>query len=703
MEKVPVFCGKDCGGNACPLLAMVEGGVVTRIINNPAAGQLMTGCRRGYNLPLEVYAKDRILKPLIRTGERGSGDFREASWGEALDLVAGRLGEIKTRFGSTSILNLASAGSTAVFHNTEALLSRFLNLFGGATVLNSNYSNAAASFILPFLLGKEWKESGFDASTMIDSRMIILWGANPMEARLGTEVDLSLLAARNRGAKIVVVDPRRSPTARRLSAWWIPCRPGTDTALMLALLHTLFRENLVDRASIERYSHGFGHLEAYVLGKKDGEEKSPAWASKLCGTPVEEIIRFSRMYGTEKPALLFPGYSIQRVFAGEEPFRLTLALQIATGNFGKPGGSTGSLNNRLTRPRIGTLPALDSEDQITLPVVSWPDLILQGKGGGWPEDIHAAYIMGCNFLNQGADLNKNIAALGKLDFSVIHELFLTPTARYCDIVLPVAHTLEREDLGIPWAGNFLTYKPQAVKPPGDVKTDYEILSSLASRLGFEREYTEGRNASQWIQLFMDQSEIPDQEEFRKTGVYIKKERAPAGFCSFIKDPEEFPLSTPSGKAEIYSETYFRETGFSPYPVWQSPPEDPRYPLRLITPKPFNRTHSQGGGVPEIESQRRQVLEMNPEDALERGISEGEVVLVHNPRGECLITVSLERDILKGTVSLAEGVWVEFDQAGRDLRGSANLLTSTTATKPGFAVIMHGIPVQVSKNLPSDSL
>ena len=178
MAKVPVFCGKDCGGNACPLLATVEDGQVVRIANNPAAGPYLKGCQRGFDLAKERCASDRLLKPLIRTGERSSGQFREAPWKEALDLVAARLGELRAKHGPHTVLNLSSAGATGALHATEPLLARFLNLSGGATVLKGSYSIGAAHFVLPYLFGPDWKASGLDAATLRQARMIILWGAN---------------------------------------------------------------------------------------------------------------------------------------------------------------------------------------------------------------------------------------------------------------------------------------------------------------------------------------------------------------------------------------------------------------------------------------------------------------------------------------------------------------------------------------------
>jgi anaerobic dimethyl sulfoxide reductase subunit A len=696
MQTIPVFCGKDCGGNACPLVATIENGRVTHVANNPAGGKFLKGCPRGFSLPHELYAPDRILTPLIRVGERGSGQFRQASWEEALGLAAGRLGDIRAKFGSEAILNLASAGSTSALHATGPLLRRFLDLFGGATTLTGSYSNGAARFVLPYLFGDQWSASGFDAATMQYSQMIVLWGANVLEARLGTEINQRLVQAKQRGAQIIVIDPRYSETAKHTATWWIPCRPGTDTALMLAVLFVLVTENWLDRPFISQHSVGFDQLERYVLGQDGGEPRSPGWAESLCGVPAEDIRRLARAYATAKPAMLLPGYSIQRVAAGEETYRCAVALQIATGNFGRRGGSTGSINNRLPTPQVGTLPVPALPNQPKVPVVRWPDAILEGRSGGYASDIHALYSIGGNYLNQGSDIPKNIAAFQKVEFAICHELFITPTARYCDLVLPAAHALEKEDIGLPWLGNFLTYKTQAVALQGQARCDYDILCDLAARLGFGEEFSGGRSAAAWVQHFLDQSEIPDHSEFRRVGLYLAPDQERIGLADFTLDPLRYPLSTPSGRVEIASTQYQRETGFPAIPTWQAPPADPLYPLQLITPKSPHRTHSQCSNLPAIRGKAKHTLDMHPLDAAARGITDGELVHMHNSHGAALVTVRLSQDVMTGMVCLPEGIWVERGVDGRDTAGAANMFTSTAGTAPSTSCIMHGIGVQVER-------
>ncbi len=329
-------------------------------------------------------------------------------------------------------------------------------------------------------------------------------------------------------------------------------------------------------------------------------------------------------------------------------------------------------------------------------VVRWPDAILEGRAGGYPGDLRAIYSVGGNFLNQGSDIRKNVSAFLKVDFSVCHELFMTPTARYCDVILPTAHALEKEDIGAPWLGNFLAYRRAAVPIQGLARTDYDILCDLSDRLGFGAEFSEGRTAEQWVQLFLDRSEVPDHDAFRATGLYLGPDQERVGLADFAADPSGHPLRTPSGKVEIASSRYHRDTGFPEIPTWQPQPADPRYPLLLITPKSPHRTHSQGSGIEEIRRLAAHALEMNPGDTAARGIADGEIVRAFNDRGEVRVTVRFSEDIAPGVVRLPEGAWVELDGNGRDTTGSANMLTSTDGTAPAVACIMHGVVVEVSR-------
>ena len=261
------------------------------------------------------------------------------------------------------------------------------------------------------------------------------------------------------------------------------------------------------------------------------------------------------------------------------------------------------------------------------------------------------------------------------------------------MIFPAASALEKEDIGLPWAGNYLLYKSAMTAPRGLARSDYDALWALADRLGFGNAFSEGRTAADWIDSFIALSDVPDPEAFRRTGIYIAPEQERVGLAAFAADPAASPLGTPSGRIEIASDRYARETGFPAIPTWQPPPEESGCPLRLITPKSRHYTHSQSN-LP-LPGREAHALTMHPADAASRGIEDGDMVRVYNAHGEGLVTARLSEEIIPGVVSLPEGIWVRLDEDGRDQGGSANMFTSTEGTAPAVANIMHGMNVEVA--------
>ncbi len=712
-HTVPVSCNRDCGAG-CPLLAHLEDGRLVRITHNPLGSPHMRGCLRGLRMAEVLYSPQRLLRPLERSGPRGSGAFREIGWPEALAKVADRLEALRERHSCDSLLRLGGSGSCrGALHHTGRLAARFLTLWGGFTDTGGNYSSQAADFVLPYLFGTRW--AGLDAATLQFSNLILLWGANVSDTRFGCELESCIRARRRQGVPVIALDPRRSRTVERLADEWIPVLPGTDSALMAAVLHVLLTEGLVDRPFIRRTSRGFEELERTILGLADGRPKSPDWAEPICGVPAERIARLARLYGRRRPAALLPGLSIQRTLGGEEAVRMAVSLQVATGNVGVPGGSTGAnIWNRLPPPRCGSIgvPAPPAPSPAaaapSVPVYRWADAVLGEEAGGRPAgphpenrpEIRAIYSVGGNYLVQGADLRKSIRAFSRVELAVCHDYFLTPTARWCDFVLPAVTFLEREDIVFPGT-NHLLYSGQAVAPVGEARTDYAIFCGLAERLGFADSFSEGRSAAQWLDRFLAESEVEDVERFRRTGIWFGKEQFRVGLADFVRDPDGSPLATPSGRIEIASAAYAR-TGFPaaprPFPPDPADPDDPRgeYPLRLVTPHARYRINSQNANLPGFARREEQRLWMNPTDARRLGIGDGDPARVENDRGRVVVAVRVTEDIRPGVVCLPAGAWPALDGEGTDTAGSANLLTSTTPTEPSQGSRTHSVRVRVER-------
>jgi anaerobic dimethyl sulfoxide reductase subunit A len=693
---LPVSCNKDCGAG-CPLTVYIENGIIVRIGDNPDRLPFMQGCPRGYQSHRAVYSPDRLTTPLIRTGERGSGEFRESEWDEALGLVADGLKNARDNHGPASIMHIGGSGSCrGAIHNTGSLTTRFFRLFGGFTTFSNGYSSAAEGFVNPYLFGTG--SVGTDAETLLQSKMIILWGANISDTRFSCELENVIIAARKSGVPVIVIDPRKSRSVERLSTDWIPILPGSDTAMMAAILYVLLSDALVDTGFIQRCTAGFEELKGYILGTHDGQPKSPNWAEAICGVPEQTIADLARDYGRTKPTALIPGLSVQRSIGGEEAIRMAVALQAATGNIGILGGSSGSaIWGRLPGPRMPSIgpvvePGLAAADVRRLPVYRWPDAVLEGTEGGYPSDIHCLYVVGGNYLNTGSDITKNVRAFKKADFSVCHELFMTPTAQYCDVVLPVTSYLEREDVVFP-ADNSVFYTARAADPVGASRNDYDILAALAHRLGFGDAFTGGRTASQWLERFIDESEIDDVDAFRRTGMYNRPERDRVAFADFVKDPTAAPLGTPSGLIEISSPAYAK-TGFPPYPTARGfAPSDP-YPLFLISPHGRYRINSQNSNDPWFSQREPPELTIHSKDASERGITDGSTVLVSNDRGSVAVSARVTDAIMPGVVCLPAGAWTVIDENGIGRGGSPNMVTSTEPTLPSHGSRTHAVGVQV---------
>jgi anaerobic dimethyl sulfoxide reductase subunit A len=688
-----VSCNRDCGGG-CPLIARVEGGRVVRISNNPAGSSWrMSGCPCGFSMPRILYAPDRLKRPLVRTGPRGSDSFRETSWDEALSIVADRLSDVVSRHGPESILDMGGSGSSrGAVHNTSVLPLRFLQGLGGGTTTRGSYSSEALNYVKPLLFGSAFP--GIDAATLQFSDLIVLWGANVADTRFAADLENRIRERRRQGVRVVSVEPRRSRTAERLADEWIPVLPGTDTALMMAVLHVLLEDGLADRDFVARCTTGFEELERYVRGSGSEPAKTPEWAETVCGTPSPTIRAFARRYGATRPAALIPGPSIQRTVGGEEAARMAITLQVATGNVGRKGGSNGVIWGRLPHPRCGRMAGARAPSRRSIPILRWPDAILQGTAGGYPADIAAVYSAGGNELAQGSDCRKSAEAYHRLEFSVCHDLFLTPTARHCDVVLPATTFLERNDVVFP-PGNYLLWSARAVPPLHESRTDYDILRELADRMGFGTAFSEGRSADEWLDCCLVHSEVEDVEAFKNTGLYMGKDQTRVGLSEFVANPENHPLDTPSGRIEIASEAYAR-TGFPAIPTCRVLAPSRDYPLRLFTPHARHRIHSQGSQIEWFLEKEPHVLWIHPSDASARGIGDGEPVEVSSERGRTRIPARVTEDVMPGAVCLLEGAWPRFDADGADTAGAANVLTSTEPTLPSEGSRTHSVNVQVAR-------
>ena len=692
VKRIPVSCNKDCGAG-CPLEAHVKDGQIQRITDSSYNKPLMHGCLKGFRMTDVIYNKNRITKPQIRTGERGSGHFRDAGWNEALDLIADKLNGTRESKGAESVMRIGGSGSCrGALHNTATLTQRFLSLYGGYTETYGNFSSEAASFVKPHMFGT--KNIGIDVKTLLDSKLIILWGFNPSDTRFGCETEALLKKAADAGLPFIVVDPRRTPTVTKYNAKWLPIGAGTDSILMLSMLYLLLSEGLADLEFIEKYSTGFEKLESYILGKSDGVPKTPVWAADTCGLSVGDIELFTREYASANPAALLPGLSIQRAVGGENNDRLGTVLQLATANIGISGGGAGAGQwNRLASPECGSITVPFNPSVKRVPVYEWADAALGGKAAGYPSDISFLYNTGGNYLGKSSDTSKGIDAFKKIDFIVSHDYFMTPTCLWSDVVLPVTTFLERDDILFSNT-NYLFYSQKASEPVGDARNDYSIFADLSSRLGFEYDFTERRSESDWIDFFLENSEIGRVDDFKKSGIYEAKDQMRVGLSKFISDPEKHPLNTPSGKIEIEL-PFFSTIGGTSIPEVVIMEVTQEYPLRLVTPHDKFRIHSQNDNLPVFKKLIDDKLWMSPLDAEQRGITDGMIVSVFSEFGHIKNQVRVTDKIATGTVSLNQGAWITVSN-GDKLAGSVNIVTSTEPAMPSRGSRTHSTAVEVKR-------
>lgn len=716
----------DCGGK-CPLKIHVENGVIRRIEGDDSQDAVqLRACLRCRAYRQVVYSPDRIRYPMKRTGERGEGKFERISWDEALDKVAAELTRVKEAYGNQAILLVLSAGNIGSIGSSSAAFARLMSMFGGYTTHYGNVSSEGAVFAVRAQYGDF--ACGNSREELLNSKLIILWGWDPAKMIFGTNTAYHLALAKEAGARIVAVDPKLNETAAAYADRWIPIRPGTDAAMIAAMANVMIKENLHDRRFLDTYTHGFDRYENYVLGTEDGIEKTPRWAERITGVPAGAIAELAREYAAARPAAVMDGLGPARSAAGEQFTRAAMTLAAMGGNVGIRGGSAGGGLQRIPlgemfrnpvipqskNPVEAGAPSVRGSFDLNLRLARrmhsnriW-DAILEGKAGGYPADIKMAVFCGSNALNQWCNTNKGVAAMKKLEFVLVPEIFITATARFADIVLPVPSHLERDDLSRPWpSGPYFLHGSKAVDPMYESKTDYRICCELAPRLGI-KDYG-GMTGEEWLKAFVAHApdmagEIKDYDKFKKEGIHrISLAEPVIAFKKQIEDPENNPFPTPSGKIEIYSDKIaeLNSPMLPPIPkyveTWEGPgdPLAEKYPLQLITDHCGRRVHSQFDNVPWLKEIETQAVWMNPRDAGDRGIKNGDMVAVFNDRGKMIIPARVTGRIMPGVVSVKEGAWYDPDENGTDRGGCANVLTKDEYS-PGGAFTANTCLVQAEK-------
>jgi biotin/methionine sulfoxide reductase len=683
---------------------------------------------------LKAVRKSRVERPSIREswyrhgpgsnpGGRGKEPFVEVEWDAALDLLAAELDRVRTEFGNQAIFGgsygWASAGR---FHHAQSQIHRFLNTIGGYTYSVDDYSIAAGHVITPHIFGLSLDdlldELPSFAEIADNSDLVVAFGGMPIknsQVQYGGQgrhmLSSYLETCRDRGVRFVNLSPLSEDLIEAVEAEWVPLRPNTDTAMMLGLAHSLLVAGDHDEEFLAKFCVGWDRFRAYLVGESDETPKTADWAGEITGVDPERIRTLASEMARSR-TMVTVSWSVQRSDHGEQPYWAAAALAAMLGQIGLPGGGLGYGYGAVGLNGHGVgyhdLPRLSqgrNEVAVYIPVARISDLLLNGgeeydyngRRLTYPE-TRLVYWAGGNPFHHHQDLNRLARAWRMPDTVVVHEPFWNSLARHADIVLPATTPLEREDIGGSGEDDFIFWMEKVIEPVGEARNDYQIFSGLAERLDVAELFTKGRSETQWLEelygrFHASHPEYPTLAELKAAGHFqIPGEWVPpldSQLVQFRNDPVGAALKTPSGKIELYSETIagFGYTDCPPHPSWLEPAEwlgnGDGYPLHMISNQPKTRLHSQWDhGETSLNGKvdGREQIGMNPGDAAQRNLSQGELVRVFNDRGACLAAVAIREDLMEGVVQLPTGAWWDPDyELGLCRAGNPNVLTRDVGT------------------------
>jgi thiosulfate reductase/polysulfide reductase chain A len=636
--------------NRCGIMCYVKNGVLEKIDGdprNPLSGGGL--CAKGQAGVMQLYDPDRIKYPMIRTGKRGEGKWRRASWDEAFDYTADHLARIVKKHGPQALLWSSS---------TELSEAFFVKL--GKYIGTPNFARHATLCLASRNVGYFATLGGVPGSDLANARYILMFGANRLES-FETPDNINLVEGLARGARLVVVDPRMTVTAAK--GQWLPIRPRTDMALTLALMHVLIKHDLYDKTFVRNATVGFPALKAHV------KKYTPEWAAKETGIPAATIVSMAHEMAAAAPAVvIYPGRR-SSWYTNDTQFRRTLGMLTGllgaidargASNFGAGAVTLGDIEWEIEP--LDVAERVDGFNEKNFPLaahedggyVHLRDTLLQGKGK-YPVKGWMVYKQ--NPLAAMLDSSKTLKLMEQMDFIGVIDIQPSQTAWMADIILPETTYLERLDpiWAPPARRKFIGIRQPVVAPQFESKPLLDIIKGLAAKLDkrhhFETPLSKAFNFT--IEQYVDAQlkALPiDRKTLMKEGIWLAPPET-AEFGRYRRGEKKF--STPSGKIEFVAER-FQRNGYPPLPVYEPPKEEPGK-QRLVTGRPAWYTHSSNQNNPWLNAlQPENDIWIHPDVAHAKGIRDGEVVRVRSAAGEVRIKALVTPRIRKDTVYMAHG-------------------------------------------------
>jgi anaerobic selenocysteine-containing dehydrogenase len=657
METKRVVCAHDCP-DMCSLLAHVDNGRVVRIEGDPdhrlTAGFACGKVNRDHEL---VHSPERLRTPLRRTGRKGTGQFAPITWDQALDEITDRWHAIIAQSGPLGILGYAYSAHQGLIN--RGLTNGLFHALGTSRLNAGTVCDSCSDAAWEHTVGPV---GGADPESVLESDLVIAWGSD-LHA---TNVHLWALIeqVRARGVKLVVIDPRRTRAARAADLH-LPIRIGTDAALALGVMHILARDNLLDRAYLDAHTIGFGQVEREVL-----PHFPPARVAEITGLGPDEITRFAALYGAAKKSFIRIGFGMSRFTHGGRNLRTVALLPGVTGAYGRYGGGAllataagFDLNYAAVRRPSG--PASTR----TINHLKLGEALLTLTD----PPLRALFIAANNPAVTNPNVTRLRAGLAREDlFTVVHDPFMTETARYADIVLPATTYLETEDFYRSYGTYYMQYAEAAIAAQHQAWSNLRLTQALARRMGLTDPVFSMPPRDILRELFRGAS-----------GAVAAHDPAtlPARGPVSIAERGGQVFATPSGRLEFHSQT-LADLGQPPLPGWEPDPAEtarpPAYPLRLLTAPGYFQSHTAFSGVAFLrEREGAPCAVLHPDDAAARGLAEGQPIRLFNDRGTIGVVLHVRDEVRPGVV-LVPGQRPD----GEAVEGTINMLCDDSFTDLG---------------------